>query len=178
MFDAMLSQLETDLRVALGSCVTGLVKTARARLEGAHADLAKVRAKGLAEVVEEREKALVEVDARRAELGREVEAMHMHREAQQGRVELNIGGYRYEGALSSTSAATGTRHRCSRCVAYHILSSTHILAAGTHRTCAMMAVFSLTGMASTSGTSWNTCAVAWCWWRRPECIRVSVCCGI
>jgi N-acetylneuraminic acid mutarotase len=101
MFDAMLSQLETDLRAALGTCVTELVATTRRRLEGAHADLANERAEGLAEVAEERTKALVEVDARRAELGREVEAMHMHREAQQGHVELNIGGYRYETSVQT-----------------------------------------------------------------------------
>jgi sRNA-binding protein len=96
MFDALLSQLEMDLRAALGICVSGLVKKARAQLEGAHAEIAKERAKGLAEVTKERAEALAEVDARRAELRREVEAMHMHREAQEGHVELNIGGYRFQ----------------------------------------------------------------------------------
>jgi hypothetical protein len=48
----MLSQLKTDLRAALGTCVVGLVATARARLEAAHADIAKERAQGLAELVE------------------------------------------------------------------------------------------------------------------------------
>jgi hypothetical protein len=54
MFDALLSQLETDLRAALGTCITGLVATARTHLEGAHADVAKEHVKGLAEVAEER----------------------------------------------------------------------------------------------------------------------------
>jgi hypothetical protein len=101
MFDAMLSQLETDLRAALGICVTGLVATARARLEGAHADVTKERAQLLAEVAEERAKALAEVDTRRVELGREVSAMQQHKEAQEGRVELNIGGYRFETSVQT-----------------------------------------------------------------------------
>jgi hypothetical protein len=58
-----------DLRAALGICVSGLVKKARAQLEGAHVDVVKERAEGLAEVAEKRAKALAEVDARRAELG-------------------------------------------------------------------------------------------------------------
>jgi hypothetical protein len=101
MFDALLSQLETDLRAALGTCVTGLVSTARARFEGAHSDVAKERAQGLVEVAEERAKALAEVDARCADLGREVAAMHTHREAQEGRVKLNIGGYRFETSVQT-----------------------------------------------------------------------------
>jgi hypothetical protein len=101
MFDAMLSQLEVDLCTALGTCVTGLVATARARLEGAHADLAKERAQLLAEVAEERAKALAKVDERRAELGCEVETMHKHKEAQEGRVLLNIGGYRFETSVQT-----------------------------------------------------------------------------
>jgi hypothetical protein len=101
MFDALLSQLEMDLRAALGICVSGLVKKARAQLEGAHAEIAKERAKGLAEVTKERAEALAEVDARRAELRREVEAMHMHREAQEGHVELNIGGYRFQTSVQT-----------------------------------------------------------------------------
>jgi hypothetical protein len=101
MFDALLSQLETDLRAALGTCVAGLVATARTRLEGAHAHIAKERAQGLTEVAAERAKALAEVDARRADLGREVAAMHTHQEAQQGRVELNIGGYRFETSVQT-----------------------------------------------------------------------------
>jgi hypothetical protein len=102
MFDAMLSQLETDMRAALGSCVTELVATARAQLKEALADVAKERTEGLIEVAEERTKALAEVDVKRAELGREIEAMHMHKEAQEGHIALNIGGYRSES-------------RCRRC---------------------------------------------------------------
>jgi hypothetical protein len=97
----MLSQLETDLCAALGTCVVGLVATARARLEAAHADIAKERAQGLAELVEERAKGLAEVDTRRADLGREVAAMHKHKETQEGHVELNIGGYRFETSVQT-----------------------------------------------------------------------------
>jgi hypothetical protein len=45
--------------------------------------------------------ALTDVDVRRGELGREVEAMHKHKEAQEGRVELNIGGYRFETSVQA-----------------------------------------------------------------------------
>jgi hypothetical protein len=90
MFDALLSQLETDLRAALGTCITGLVSTARARLEGSQADIAKERATGLADV-----------DAKHADLGREVAAMYKYQEAQEGRVELNIGGYRFETSVQT-----------------------------------------------------------------------------
>jgi hypothetical protein len=57
MFDAMLSQLKTALRAALGTCVT-LVATARVQLEEAQADIAKESARGLAEVAKGRGRAL------------------------------------------------------------------------------------------------------------------------
>jgi hypothetical protein len=96
MFDALLDTLETDLRTALNTAVTGLVVTARTRLEVAVAELEDERTRGLAEVADERAKGLADVDRRQRELSREIEAMHRHKEAQEGRVELNIGGYRYE----------------------------------------------------------------------------------
>jgi N-acetylneuraminic acid mutarotase len=108
MFDAMLSQLETDLRTTLGTCIAGLVATARARLEDAYSDIIEERAKGLAEVTDERAKALAEVDVRRTELGREVAAMHKHTEAQEGRVELNIGGYRFETSVQTLRRVSHT----------------------------------------------------------------------
>jgi hypothetical protein len=101
MFDALLSQLEKELRTALGACVTELVATARTRLEGAVEDVVKERSQGLAEVAEERAQGLAEVDARCADLGREVEAMHKHKEAQEGHVELNIGGYRFQTSVQT-----------------------------------------------------------------------------
>jgi hypothetical protein len=97
MYDDVLSQLETDLRSALGSCVN----MARAQLKDAHADVARERVKGLAEVAEERAKALAEIDLKRAELGREVEAMHTHKEAQEGRIVLNVGGYHFETSVQT-----------------------------------------------------------------------------
>jgi hypothetical protein len=99
--DAILTHLETDLRTALGTCVTGLVATARTTLEGAQADIAKERAQGLVAVAGERAKALAEVDARRADLRREVATMHKHKEAQEDRVELNIGGYRFQTSVQA-----------------------------------------------------------------------------
>jgi hypothetical protein len=92
MFDpaTLLDTLEMELRAILDTTVTTFVATARTRLEGAVAEVAKDRAKALAEV-----------DVRRGELGREVEAMHKHKEAQEGRVELNIGGYRFETSVQA-----------------------------------------------------------------------------
>jgi hypothetical protein len=55
----------------------------------------------IAEVAEEREKALAEVNARRADLGREIEAMRIQKEALEGRVELNIGGCRFETSVQT-----------------------------------------------------------------------------
>jgi hypothetical protein len=101
MFDALLDTLETDLRAALNTAVTGLVATARTRLEVAVAELEDERTKGLAEVADERAKGLADVDGRQRELSREIEAMHRHKEAQEGRVELNIGGYRYETSVQA-----------------------------------------------------------------------------
>jgi hypothetical protein len=101
MFDALLDALEKELQAALDTAVQGLVAMVRTRLEGAVAYVAKERAKGLAEVAEERTKSLAEVDARSEELGREVAAMQKHKEAQQGRVELNIGGYRFETSVQT-----------------------------------------------------------------------------
>jgi hypothetical protein len=84
LFDALLGKLEKDMRVDLERAITGFVATARTQLEGALAMVAKERAKGLVEVAKEK-----------ADLHREIAAMHTHREAQEGRVVLDIGGYRY-----------------------------------------------------------------------------------
>jgi hypothetical protein len=101
MFDELLAALERELQAAIGTAVKGLVATARTRLEGTVAEVAKDKAKGLAEMAEERAKSLAEVNARREELGREVAAMHKHKEEQEGRVELNIGGYRFETSVQT-----------------------------------------------------------------------------
>jgi hypothetical protein len=90
LFDSLLSTLEMELRASLDSCVTGMVATARTQLEAVLAEVAKERAKGLAEVARER-----------AELHREIEAMQTHTEAQEGRVELNIGGRRFETSVQT-----------------------------------------------------------------------------
>jgi hypothetical protein len=94
MFDSLLDTLETDLRAALTTAVRGLVATARMQLEVAVAELEIERTRGLAEVADERAKGLADVDMRQRELSQEIEAMHKHTEAQEGRIELNIGGYR------------------------------------------------------------------------------------
>jgi hypothetical protein len=85
MFESHLDALETELRTAVNTAITSLVATARKRFEDVVAEVATERAKGLAEV-----------GARRDELRREMEAMQTHQEKHEGRVELNIGGYRFQ----------------------------------------------------------------------------------
>jgi hypothetical protein len=96
--DAMLDTLERELRFArnANTAVTELVAMARARLEGAVAELAEERAEILAKVAKERATVLAMVDARHQELS--LEAMHMHKE---GRVDLNIGGYHFETSVQT-----------------------------------------------------------------------------
>jgi hypothetical protein len=84
LFDSLLAALEQELRADFHKALAGLLATARTRLEGALAEVAKERAHGLAEVA-----------TNKAELRREIEAMQTHQEKQQGRVELNIGGHRF-----------------------------------------------------------------------------------
>jgi hypothetical protein len=101
LHDPLLDALERELLTALNIAVTGLVATARTTIEGALAEVAEEHAKGLTEVAKERAAALAEVDARRRELSSEVEAMHTHKEAQEGRVELNIGGYHFHTSVQA-----------------------------------------------------------------------------
>jgi hypothetical protein len=101
MFDSLLDALDSELRTALNASVTGLIAMARARLEDMVAEIAKERAKGIAEVAEERTKGLAEVDTKRGELSQEIEAMQTHQATQEGRIELNIGGYRFETSVQT-----------------------------------------------------------------------------
>jgi hypothetical protein len=104
MFDALLHKLEGDLRA---SCDAALA-SARTQLEGGLADIARERAKGLAEVDEERVKGLAEVAKEKADLRREIAAMQKQQEAQQGRVVLDIGGYRYKTSVQTLRRLPGT----------------------------------------------------------------------
>jgi hypothetical protein len=101
MFTSVLDALEKELRTALDTAVVGLVATVRTRLESAVAEDAKERVNGLTEVATERTNALAEGDARRGELRREVEVMHNQTEAQEGRVQLNIGGNRFQTSVQA-----------------------------------------------------------------------------
>jgi hypothetical protein len=85
LFEPLLAALEQELRADFHKALAGLLATTRTRLEGALAEVALERAQGLAEVA-----------TQKAELRREIEAMHTHAEQQQGRVELNIGGHRFQ----------------------------------------------------------------------------------
>jgi hypothetical protein len=105
MFDALLHKLKGDLQA---SCDAALA-SARTQLEGGLADLARERAKGLDEVNIERAKGLAEVAKERADLHREIAAMQKQQEAQQqGRVVLDIGGYRYTTSVQTLRRLPGT----------------------------------------------------------------------
>jgi hypothetical protein len=90
LLNPILAALEEELRTDFDVALAGLLPTARTRLEGALAEVARERAKGLAEVA-----------TQKGELRREMTAMHTHAEQQQGRVKLNIGGYRFQTLVQS-----------------------------------------------------------------------------
>jgi hypothetical protein len=104
LFDALLHKLEGDLRA---SCDAAMA-LARVQLEGGLADLAREREKGFDEVNKERSKGLAEVAKEKADLHREIAAMQKQQEAQQGRVVLDIGGYRYTTSLQTLRRLPGT----------------------------------------------------------------------
>jgi hypothetical protein len=90
LFEPLLAVLEQELRDDFHKALAKLLATARTRLEDALAEVAKERAQGLAEVA-----------TQKAELRREIEAMQTHKEQQQGRVELNIGGHRFQTSVQT-----------------------------------------------------------------------------
>jgi hypothetical protein len=103
-----LEAMRREMRPLLETAMEGVLTKVRGVLEDAEQqrtqglmEVADERAKGLAEVAEGRDKGLAEVDTRRAELHREVAAMQMHEAAHEGRVELNIGGFRFETSVQT-----------------------------------------------------------------------------
>jgi hypothetical protein len=93
--------LETAMESVLTKVRRALAANAEQERAEGLVEVAEERAKGLTEVAEERAKMLAEVDARRTELSRESEAMQMHQEAQEGRVELNTGGDRFKTSVQA-----------------------------------------------------------------------------
>jgi N-acetylneuraminic acid mutarotase len=110
-----LAELRREVRPLLETVMKSVLTKVRQALEEAEQERAvglvpvtEERAKGLSEVAEERAKELAEVDVRRTELSREIAAMHMHQEAQEGRVELNIGGHRFETSVQALRSVPHT----------------------------------------------------------------------
>jgi hypothetical protein len=64
----------------------------------------RVRTEGLAEVA----KGLAQGAKEKAELRREIEAMHRHKETQKGIVELNIGGFKYTASVETLRRISDT----------------------------------------------------------------------
>jgi hypothetical protein len=106
--EVTLASMRREMWPLLEEAMEGVLTEARrilnkAEKKGARerAAVVKERAKDLARVAQERAKGLAEVDAGWARLHRETAAMHKHKEAQEGRVELNIGGYRFETSVQT-----------------------------------------------------------------------------
>jgi hypothetical protein len=103
--EATLEVMRREMRPLLETAMEGVLTKARGVLEEAEqqrsqdlAEATEERTKGLAE---ERDRGLAEVEARRAELHREVAVMQMHQAAHEGRVELIIGGFRFETSVQT-----------------------------------------------------------------------------
>ena len=84
MAETLLDELRAELLALMTTAVDGLVARARTKLELLEKEAEELKAKGLAEVAEQR-----------AALEREVAAMQRHQEQSEGRVELDVGGVRY-----------------------------------------------------------------------------------
>jgi hypothetical protein len=104
LFDALLQKLEDDLQI---SCDAAMA-SARSHIEGVNTDFVRERATLLAEVAKERTKGLAEVAKEKADLLREIAAMQKQQEAQQGRVVLDIGGYRHTTSVQTLRRLPGT----------------------------------------------------------------------
>jgi hypothetical protein len=103
-----LEAMRCEMWPLLETAMEGVLTKARGVLEEVEqqrtqlcVQVAEERAKGHAEVAEERERGLAEVDARLAELHREVATMQMHQVAHEGRVELHICGFRFETSVQT-----------------------------------------------------------------------------
>jgi hypothetical protein len=108
IIEATLAAMRREMRPLLETAMEVVLTKARGVLEAAEqrraeglAEVAEGRAKGLTELDAERSAGLAEVDARRAELHSEIAAMYKHKEAQEGRIVLNIGGYRFETSVQT-----------------------------------------------------------------------------
>jgi vacuolar-type H+-ATPase subunit I/STV1 len=106
--DEKIGVMRREMRPLLESAMESVLAKVRSMLEEVvqqrTQDLSEVadeRAKVLAEIAEERAKGLAGVDARRAKLHREVATMQMHQTAHEGRIELNIGGFRFETSVQT-----------------------------------------------------------------------------
>jgi hypothetical protein len=104
LFDALLQKIEEDLRAGCDAAMASV----RTQLEGALVDLAHERTAGLADVAKERAKGLAEVAKEKNELHCEIADMQQQQEAQQGRVVLDIGGYRYTTSVQTLRRIPGT----------------------------------------------------------------------
>jgi hypothetical protein len=100
--------LRNEIRPLLETVMQAVLTKAQHVLEIAEQEVAEKRAEGLIEVAEEHAKRVAEDDTSRAALHREITAMQTHKEAQVGRVELNIGGQRFVTSVQTLRRITNT----------------------------------------------------------------------
>jgi hypothetical protein len=111
--DVERQQTLVSIRLAMRPLLeTAMAKGVLAKARDVLDEVEQQRAKGLVEIAEERNSmltavakeratALAYVDLKRAELTRDIKNMQTHVEQQEGHVELNIGGYRYQTSVQT-----------------------------------------------------------------------------
>jgi hypothetical protein len=104
--EEVLAAMRREMWPLLVTALEGVLNKARGVLEEAEqrraerlAEVAEERAEGLGELDAVRAGGPAEVDAERAELHRVITAMPKHKEAQEGHIELNIGGFHFETSI-------------------------------------------------------------------------------
>jgi hypothetical protein len=104
-----------EIQPVLETLVEGVLSTVRCALEATEQRLAEGRADSFqtsaivrAEVEAELAAGFAEVKVNRDRLDREKASMRMHQEAQEGHVELNVGGYRFETSVQTLRRIPGT----------------------------------------------------------------------
>jgi hypothetical protein len=106
--DSILHALEKEFTTFL----TRFLVTTRTHLEAAYAAVNEERRQGFAVVAEQRTKAVLYVKAQRTELDCEIKDMQTWKERQEGHVELNVGGRRFETSAQTIFSRSRQSSRC------------------------------------------------------------------
>ena len=96
-FETLLTTMQASLQTAATSLIEDLTSQARAQLQQLQEEIDKQRAAAMAAV-----------EAKRAELDREIAVMQQHEARQAGRVELDVGGRRFVTSVETLRSKSGT----------------------------------------------------------------------